>query len=186
MVQNLDQLVFVDETSSDNRSVVPSYGYSLVNRRAVSYNTFLRGTRLNVIAAIDIHGLIDYNILTKSVSAADFNDFFVHDLLPHCNPYPGPRSVIVMDNASIHRKPFLIPLCEALGVLIIFLSPYSPDFNPIELSFRCLKQYLVSRRFAYRIDPLSTLIDGLATLYFNHSHLFAEAGYTQHFFDTWG
>jgi transposase len=62
--------------------------------------------------------------------------------LPHCNPRPGPRSVLVLDNASIHRNRRLRELCNAYGVALEFLPPYSPDFNPIEPTFHDLKAWI--------------------------------------------
>ena len=55
------------------------------------------------------------------------------------NPYPGDNSVIVMDNARIHHDNELITLLEGLGCRIVFLPPYSPDFNPIETAFLTIK-----------------------------------------------
>ena len=52
------------------------------------------------------------------------------------NPYPGPNSVIVLDNAKIHHDEGLIEYLQAFGIHIEFLSPYSPDLNPIETSFQ--------------------------------------------------
>jgi len=74
------------------------------------------------------------------------------------NPYPGPRSVIVMDNARIHHAEeikmlvrnygmgiFSYMYCLAnmsAGCRIEYLAPYSPDFNPIEQAFSVLKAHL--------------------------------------------
>ena len=66
-------------------------------------------------------------------------DFVEHKVLPHCNPRPGPRLVLVLDNASIHKNHRLRELYEAYGVALEFLPPYSPDFNPIEATFHNLK-----------------------------------------------
>jgi len=52
------------------------------------------------------------------------------------------NSVIVMDNASFHRKKQLIPLAEEAGHRLIFLPPYSPELNPIESFWSWLKRYL--------------------------------------------
>ena len=186
VVTDLRQLVFIDETGSDNRTVVPTYGYSLVGRRAVTHSTFLRSTRLNLLAAIDIDGIIDFTIHSRSLSARHFEDFFLNHVLPHCAAYPAPRSIIVLDNASIHSKQSLIPICEALGILILFLPPYSPDFNPIELSFRFLKSFLATHRLAFSLDPLDTLLYAMDALQFDHSSLFAEAGYSPEFFKVFG
>jgi len=62
--------------------------------------------------------------------------------LPHCNVYPAPRSVIVMDNVSVHVNPRIEEIIKTYGCKIRYLSPYSPDFNPIELSFSVLKAWV--------------------------------------------
>ena len=66
-------------------------------------------------------------------------DWIITQLLPHCNAFPAPRSVIIMDNASIHVNPRIKEAIEAHGCQIRYLPPYSPDFNPIELTFSVLK-----------------------------------------------
>lgn len=67
---------------------------------------------------------------------------FMKQLLPHCNPFPGKRSVIIMDNASIHRSPDIEAACGRVGVKLIYLPPYSPDKNPIEEFFAELKAFI--------------------------------------------
>jgi transposase len=66
----------------------------------------------------------------------------VERVLPHCTLYPGPRSVIIMDNASIYKDPCLRQACNETGMLLKFLPPYSPDYNPIEATFKDLKAWL--------------------------------------------
>jgi transposase len=53
------------------------------------------------------------------------------------NPFPEDNSVLVLDNCAIHKSDALRAVVEAQGHLLIFLPPYSPDFNPIEESFSC-------------------------------------------------
>lgn len=79
--------------------------------------------------------------------------FMIDRLLPHCNPYPNPQSVIFMDNASIHHANIqrIQEAYMAKGVLIRFLPPYSPDFNPIEESFADLKAFI--RRYYRKKRP---------------------------------
>lgn len=73
-------------------------------------------------------------------------------------PYPGPRSVLVLDNARIHHSQQIEDLVHDYGMLsapntvvmlilsvgcrIEFLPPYSPDFNPIEQAFSVIKSHL--------------------------------------------
>ena len=58
------------------------------------------------------------------------------------NPYPGKNSVLVMDNAKIHHNEELINVIKGVGCRVLFLSPYSPDFNPIELAFSTVKSWI--------------------------------------------
>jgi transposase len=53
-------------------------------------------------------------------------------LLPKCGKYPAKNSVIVMDNAPIHHSESIRQLCADAGVILVYLPPYSPDYNPIE------------------------------------------------------
>ncbi len=47
------------------------------------------------------------------------------------NAYPGQYSVLVLDNASIHKDQQLRNLCDEKGIQLEFLPPYSPDYNPV-------------------------------------------------------
>ena len=62
------------------------------------------------------------------------------------NPYPGPNSVIVLDNAKIHHDEGLIEYLQAFGVHIEFLPPYLPDLNPIKTAFSAIKSFLKKNR----------------------------------------
>ena len=55
------------------------------------------------------------------------------------NAYPGDNSIIVMDNARIHHDNKLINLLEGLGCRVVFLPPYSLDFNLIKTAFLTIK-----------------------------------------------
>ena len=53
--------------------------------------------------------------------------------------------VVVMDNLSSHKGPSVRALIEAAGATLLYLPPYSPDFNPIENAFAKLKALLRRR-----------------------------------------
>ncbi|GBC08216.1 hypothetical protein RclHR1_07980008 [Rhizophagus clarus] len=63
-------------------------------------------------------------------------------MVPIMNPYPGSNSVIVMDNARIHHDANLISILKGLRYCVIFLPPYSPDYNPIETAFSVIKSWI--------------------------------------------
>ena len=70
---------------------------------------------------------------------------------PNCT---NPRSVVVMDNASIHHVDKVVALIEEVGAIVIYLPPYSPDIMPIEECFSKVKAYLRAN------DPLIQVLEG--------------------------
>lgn len=67
---------------------------------------------------------------------------FIEELLPYCGRWPAPKSVLVMDNASFHHSGRIQQMCDDTGVILLYLPPYSADFNPIEEMFGELKTYI--------------------------------------------
>ena len=58
------------------------------------------------------------------------------------NPYPAVNSILVMDNAAIHRGARVQRLCRDAGVRLVYLPPYCPELNPIEVCFSQVKSNL--------------------------------------------
>jgi len=67
---------------------------------------------------------------------------FVEDILPVCSPYPGPCSVIPMDNAHVHMKAPIRAECARVGVIPLFLPPYGYELNAVELAINSARQLL--------------------------------------------
>ena len=69
------------------------------------------------------------------------------------NEFPNKNSVIVMDNAKIHHDEKLVESIKQMGCKVLYLPPYSPDFNPIETAFSSLKAWFKRYRdFAETCD----------------------------------
>ena len=62
------------------------------------------------------------------------------------NKWPLPRSVLVIDDALIHKVDGIRELVEERGMRLLYLPSYSPDFNPIEHSFSSIKTWLHENR----------------------------------------
>jgi transposase len=139
-----DQLVFVDESGSDERTGDRSYGWALSGVEAKVSRWLESKDRISALLAYSLDAYIAGITFPGTCDADIFESFLIDELLPKCNPYPLPRSVIVLDNASCHHKhrQRLEAACAARGVWLRFLPPYSPDFNPIEESFNDLKAYI--------------------------------------------
>ena len=58
---------------------------------------------------------------------------------PNYSNVVNPRSIVFLDNASIHHVSHAVSLIQSVGALVHFLLPYSPDLNPIEELFSKVK-----------------------------------------------
>lgn len=180
------QLVFGDESSFDRRTTYRPYAWALKGRRAYRKVFFVRGKRYSILPALSLDGILFCDIVEGSFTAARFLEF-VRGLLDKMQPYPGPNSVLVLDNCSIHKAPEIRELIESRGMRLEFLPPYSPDFNPIEEGFSALKARLRRNypHFAYSAATGTTNIDRtevLCMLYNTVYSLTAEdaAGFFHH------
>ena len=86
-----------------------------------------------------LEGYISYLIFQGAFTSKLFEDFVEYQVLLNCTLYPGLRSIIILDNASIYKSARFQELCKQAGVLLEFLPLYLPDFNPIEAIFKDLK-----------------------------------------------
>lgn len=76
-----------------------------------------------------------------------FYQWLVEQFLPFCKP----GTVIIMDNVNVHCNPIIKEAIIKQGCLVRYLSPYSPEFNPIELSFSVFKAWV--RRCFHELWP---------------------------------
>lgn len=76
-----EQLVFVDETSKDNRTIYRHYGRAVNGRRAVSHMPFSRGTRYSLVAALSTDGYMCMRAVEGSVNGDEFFDFIVEEVV---------------------------------------------------------------------------------------------------------
>ena len=137
-------IVCVNESGSDERTGDRRFGYSPKGVPAVVSRWLQSRTRVSVLPAYTVDGYIAATTFKGTCNADVFQSFIIDDVLPLMNPFPAPRSVLVMDNASIHHTNIdtIRDACEAKGVHIRFLPPYSPDLNLIEESFIDLKAFI--------------------------------------------
>ena len=144
LLYNRQLFVWIDETGCDGRTYMRKFGYSLRGERAECHRLLVRGKRISAIAAISTDGLVDVELVTGTVDADLFYDFVRSKLIPNMHEFDGstPKSVAIMDNCAIHRVDMVTQLFEDAGILLLFLPPYSPDLNPAEEAFSCVKQYL--------------------------------------------
>jgi len=147
------RFVFLDE-SSTNVCLTPPYARAPKGHRAhgTAPRNYQRNTTL--VAALTPSGLQAPMTLLGARDSDAFAVYLRAFLLPTLAPGP----TVIRDNLSVHKRADIRAWFDAAGCSLIFLPPYSPDFNPIELVFSKLKTRL--RRLAARTQE--TLEDAIA------------------------
>ena len=182
-IYNRDSLIFLDETGSDKRNFIRKYGYSLRGRPMVCRKLLVRGKRVSAIAFMSTNGLLDCKTFTGSVDGEVFYNFVQAALLPHLMPFNGrnPHRVVVMDNCSIHHVEATVKMIQEVGALVLFLPPYSPDYNPIKELFSKVKLLLKTMdKEADVSDDIDSLVLGAFSMitpddcqqWINHANIY--------------
>ena len=167
------RLVFIDETWASTNM-------------ARLYGRCPRGERLKVgiphghwktttfVAGITSAGIIAPFVLDGPINRDTFEVYVERVLIPELRP----GAIVVMDNLSSHKGTTIRHRIEAAGASLLYLPPYSPDFNPIENAFAKLKALL--RKAAERtVDRLWAAIGRIVDLFAPDEcrNYFAAAGY---------
>lgn len=135
-----------------------SHARSPHGTRVYDLKPFYRGAKVTVIGAIGLKQVLAVMTMNGSMDGDAFRVFIEKCLVPQL--WSG--AVVVMDNLPAHKIAAIEPLLKAVGANVLNLSPYSPDFNPIELWWSQLKTFL--RQFSptttIRVDTLiATALD---------------------------
>jgi hypothetical protein len=147
-----EQVIFLDETSKDGRHAYRRYGWSERNPKCVVKLPFSRGKRRSILAALDHRGFSSWATTDGTFTRTSFHHAFVAHVIPLLNPWPLPRSIVILDNAKIHLYQELEAAIHQVGARLLFLPPYCPELNPIELCFGSLKKWI--QKYANLVFPL--------------------------------
>jgi transposase len=135
----VEQVVAIDESACNERTGDRKYGWSPIGQSVELEYSMKRSERWSLLPAMTVDGYFAHRIFQGAITAAIMEDFLEFDVLPYCTPG---YHVLLMDNASIHRSTTIVQLCRVFGVQLEYLPPYSPDYNPIERSFKVLKSWI--------------------------------------------
>jgi transposase len=134
-----DQIIAIDESACNERTGDRKYGWGPIGHSVELVYSIKRSERWSLLPAMSVRGYLAHRVYQGGITAAVMEDFLRRDVLPLCTPG---YHVLVMDNASIHRSPEIVQACKEFGVALEYLPPYSPDYNPIERSFKVLKSWI--------------------------------------------
>ncbi len=139
VAQQLDtrQLVFVDEMGT-NISLTPVYGWAPKGQRAHCSVPRNRGANTTLLSSMSSEGVGPSLVVEGSTTTQVFEAYVEQVLAPTLKA----GQVVVMDNLTAHKGERVKELIEGRGCELLYLPPYSPDFNPIEEAFSKIKSLL--------------------------------------------
>ena len=118
--------VWIDETGCDRQNSKRRYGYSVRGIPPRDHRLLVRGVRYSGITVMSLGGINDVQLVEGSVNGDKFEESVTETLLPILNPFDGTntRSVVIMDNCSIHHVDPVKRLIETVAqAKLIFLPP---------------------------------------------------------------
>ena len=130
-------IVYIDETGFDEY-YSRQYGYSKRGQAIIGKVYGRKIFRTNLVAGLTNGKVVAAKLYQENTSYQLFEDWFEKELLPWIKK----KSIIVLDNATFHRKKILREIAKKRKCRILFLPPYSPDFNPIEKTWSNTKKFL--------------------------------------------
>ena len=152
-----ERLVFIDETWTAT-NMARSHGRAPRGERLRM--GFPHGHRktTTLVAGLRMSGMIAPMVLDGPINGEWFEVYVTQVLVPELRR----GDIVIMDNLSSHKRASVRELIETAGATLLFLPPYSPDFNPIEKAFARLKAML--RKVAERTvsglwDLIGKLVD---------------------------
>lgn len=132
-----NRLVFIDETWAKTNMVRPR-GRSLQGTRLVAKTPHGHWKTTTFVAALRADGLTAPLVVDGAINGELFLAYVQQTLAPTLRR----GDVVVMDNLSSHKRAGVREAIQAVGAKLLYLPPYSPDFNPIEQAFSKFKRLL--------------------------------------------
>jgi len=131
------RLIFVDE-SGFRLGSPPRYGWAPRGVDAPGKTVCGAWKTITMLGAIALNGFRGMMTIDAGTSTDVFHAFIQQVLVPSLRR----GDIVVMDNLSAHKAPIVRAALEAVGAEVLFLPPYSPEFNPIERTWAKLKDIL--------------------------------------------
>lgn len=128
------QRVYVDEAGMDARDDY-GYGWCEAGKRFEALKSGRREGRINMIAAYCEQQLLAPFTIEGSCNRVVFESWLETCLVPQLRP----NQVVILDNATFHHGGRITEIIAAAGCQVLYLPPYSPDFNRIEKCWAWLK-----------------------------------------------
>lgn len=145
--------MFLDE-SGVTTEMTRRYGWAPRPQRVSEAVPAGHWRTLTVLAALTLDGMLASMTIESPTDGDVFLAFLEQVLMPKLEP----GHIVILDNLSAHKVEGVRGLIESRGAQLLYLPPYSPDFNPIEQAWSKLKQLLrgVKARVLDQLEPAIT------------------------------
>jgi len=165
--------VFLDE-SGVTTEMTRRYGRALRGERIREASPAGHWRTLTLLGAMTSEGMLASMTVESPTDGDVFRAYLDEVLCPQLRP----DQVVVMDNLAAHKVDGVRQRIEAAGARLLYLPPYSPDFNPIEQAWSKIKEHLRSAK-ARTLEVLEeTVTQALRTITpQNASAWFSHCGY---------
>jgi transposase len=153
-------LVFVDEMGT-NTSLSPLYAWAPRGQRAFCSVPRNRGKNTTLLSSMSVEGMGPSLAVEGATNREVFETYVEHILAPTLRK----DQVVVMDNLTAHKGERVRELIEGRGCELLYLPPYSPDFNPIEEAFakiKCLVRKAEARSREALLEAIGKAISALS------------------------
>ena len=152
---NPDRLVFIDETWAKTNMTRPR-GRAPRGQRVLARVPHGHWKTTTFLAALRTTGLTAPLVVDGAINGELFLGWVRHHLVPTLKP----GDIVVMDNLGAHKVVGVREAIAAAGARVLYLPPYSPDMNPIELVFSKFK-WLLKSASARSVEALWTVCGDL-------------------------
>jgi transposase len=130
-------LVFVDE-SGFRLGTPPRYGWAPRGKKSFGKHVCGRWETITLLGAVALDGFRGFMTINAPTDGNVFQAFVDQQLAPNLRP----GDTVIMDNLAAHKRPAIIAAIRSVGASVLFLPPYSPEFNPIERLWAKLKDFV--------------------------------------------
>jgi transposase len=158
-IYSVKHLKYIDESGA-HLGMTRLFGRAAPGQRVVDATPGHSGEHYTLVSALSIEGISAPWFLPGAMNSDAFNVYVTQVLVPTLVP----GDVVVLDNLSSHKAAQIKEAIEARGARLMFLPPYSPDFNPIELCWSKIKTWLRTAKARTTEALLEAFAQALASI----------------------
>lgn len=156
----MEKLIFLDE-SAVNTAMVRDCGRCARGQRLVDSAPAGLWQTSTLVAAICLDGVVAPMVIDGPLNGDSFAQYVETSLVAELEP----GNIVVMDNLPVHKNNRVAVAIEAAGCTLVFLPPYSPDYNPIENMWSKAKTLLrtaAARTFKAVVDATGDALSSIS------------------------